>query len=371
MRPSGSIKIPDQRVKKVAIEAGSSVSRRLGFMKNIGYAGLSIVLSLAFAAPGMSQQPSAAETACNGKYTKYYGAQKDMQLFNDFVNDATCKDSMYREGAFQLMAQGLIQAMNWKGAMDLSDRMFKDFPTASANGKHFVYSQGLTGASQVGDADKMIDHGERVLSVKADDLNAMLIVAVTIPDKLSTDAAAKDKDKLMDRAVELAKKLLAAMKPGPVDDKTWNLQVQGPAHGVIGFVHLQREKFKEAEDEYDQAVKINPKDQMSWYRYGLAATKITIAAQKLIQPAYDKLNNNRTPGPERDAAIAEKDAIDKDFVEKRTKAIEIFVSAVALPDPAIAKAAKTSLDSLWMAANNNTLNGLDDAITARKAELSK
>ena len=342
-------------------------------MKNIGYAGLSIVLSLAFAAPALSQQPqpSAAETACNGKYTKFYGAQKDMTLFNDFVNDPTCKDSMYREGAFQLMAQGLVQAMNWKGAVDLSDRMFKDFPTASATGKHYVYTQGLTGASQLGDVDKMIDHGERVLTIKADDLNAMLIVATTIPDKLSTDAAAKDKEKLMDRAVELAKKLLAATKPAPVDEKTWNLQVQGPAHGVIGFVQLQKEKFEDAEAEYDQAVKINPKDQMSWYRYGLAATKIAIAAQKLIQPAYDEVNNNRTPGPERDAAIAKRDAVVKDFNEKSAKAIDIFVSAVALPDAAIAKAARTSLESLWKAANNNTLDGLEDAIAKRKAELNK
>jgi len=340
-------------------------------MKNIGYAGLSILLSLAFATPGMSQQPSAAETACNGKYTKYYGAQSDAAAFTAFVDDPTCKDSMYREGAFQLMAKSLVETMKWKPAMDLSDKMAKEFPNASATGKYYVYSQGLTGAGQVGDLDKMIEHGERVLTIKADDLNAMLIVATAIPDKLSSDAAAKDKEKLLDRAEELAKKLIAATKPAPVDEKTWQLSVIGPAHGVIGFVQLQRNKFDDAEAEYDQAVKINPKDQMSWYRYGLAATKIAIAAQTQIQPAYDEVNNNRTPGPERDAAIAKRDAIEKDFTEKRTKAIEIFTSAVALPDANIAKAARTSLESLWAAANDKKLDGLDDAIAKRKAELSK
>ena len=41
-------------------------------MKKIGYAGLSMVLCLAFALPVLSQQPSAAEVACNAKYGKYY-----------------------------------------------------------------------------------------------------------------------------------------------------------------------------------------------------------------------------------------------------------------------------------------------------------
>jgi tetratricopeptide (TPR) repeat protein len=327
------------------------------------------LLSLAFAAPGMSQQPSPAETACNGKYTKYYAAQKDMALFNDFVNDANCKDSMYRVGAFQLMAQSLVQAMNWKGAMDLSDRMFKDFPTATAEGKHFVYSQGLTAASQVGDLDKMIEHGERVLSVKPDDLNAMLIVATTIPDKLSTPPESKDKDKLLDRAMELAKKLLAATKPAPVDEKTWQLSVQGPAHAVIGFVHLQRNMFDDAELAFDQAVKINPKDQMSWYRNGLAATKIAMPVQALIKPAYDEINNNRTPGPERDAAIAKRDAIEKDFAEKASKGVTVLLPAVALSDPNIAKAARSTLESLWKATHDGKLDGLDEAIAAKKAEL--
>ena len=336
-------------------------------MKNTGYAGLSILLSLAFATPGMSQ--SAAETACNQKYTKYYTTQNDAAAFTAFVDDPTCKDSMYREGAFQLMAKSNVDAMKWKAAADLSDKMAKDLPNASANAKSYVYSQGLVGAGQLGDLDKMIEHGERAMSVKADDLNAMLIVATAIPDKLSADAAAKDKEKLLDRAVELAKKLIATTKPAQVDDKVWQTSVIGPAHGVIGFVNLQRDKFEEAEAEYDQAVKSNPKDQMSWYRSGLAATKIAVAAQKLIEPAYAEVNNNRTPGPERDAAVAKRDAIEKDFTEKATKGIEILVSAVALPDANISKAARTSLESLWKATHENKLDGLDDAIAKRKAEL--
>src|SRR6185436_19710500 len=120
-------------------------------MKNTGYAGLSILLSLAFATPGMSQQaqPSAAETACNGKYTAYYTTQADAAKFTAFVDDPTCKDSMYREGAFQLMAKSNVDGMKWKAAVDLSDKMAKDLPNASASAKTYVYSQGLIAAGQL------------------------------------------------------------------------------------------------------------------------------------------------------------------------------------------------------------------------------
>ena len=151
----------------------------------------------------------------------------------------------------------------------------------------------------------------------------------------------------------------------------WQAAAIAPAHGVIGFVYLQKAQYEEAEAEFDQTVKINPKDQVAWYRYGLAATKRTVAAQNLIKPAYDKVNLNTTLGPERDAAVAERNAIEKDFEEKRDKAIDILISAVALPDPNISKAARTTLESLYNPLHNNTNEGLDDKIAARKAELNK
>jgi len=347
-------------------------------MKKLGYAGLSSLLCLAFSLPVLGQQPAAgaaaaapaADEACNAKYRSYYAAQSDMKLFDDYVNDPKCKESIYRNSAFQLMAKALSDAMKWKDMMTIATRYEKEVPAAAkTDGGLYITSQGLTAASQVGDAAKMIEFGEKVLVISPNDLNAILVVATTIPvSNLPTDPAALDK--AMNRAMELAKKLLAMTRPEGVDDKVWQLQVLGPAHGVVGVVYLQKTQYPEAAAEFEQAVKINPKDQLSWYRYGISLTKITIAAQALIGPAIDEINNNRTPGPERDAAIAKRDAIQTDYDDKRDKTIDIMLSAVALPDAAITKAAKATLDSLWMPAHDNTLNGLDDAIAKRKAELN-
>lgn len=336
-------------------------------MKKIGYAGLSMVLSLAFALPVLSQQPPAAQAACDGKYRSYYGAQGDMKLFDDFINDPACKDSKYRNDAFTVMRTSLITAKNWKGVMDLANRYEKEVPDATKESKIYSMSQGMSAAGQAGDVAKLIEFGDRVIALDPENVNALLIVSTTISLNPPSDAAAMDK--ALAKALDYAKKLVSMARPTQIAENTWRTAALGPAHGVIGFVYLQKAQYEEAEAEFDQTVKINPKDQLAWYRYGLAATKITIAAQGLIAPAYDEVNKNTTLGPERDAAVAKRDAVEKDFEEKRDKAIEILISAVALPDANITKAARVTLESLYNPKHNNTNAGLDELIEKRKAEL--
>jgi tetratricopeptide (TPR) repeat protein len=338
-------------------------------MKRLGCAGLSTVLCLSFALPGLAQQPTPVDVACNAKYGAYYNKPGDAQLFDAFVSDATCKENQYRSGAFSLMHKALTDAKNWKGVMDLAVRFEKDIPNAPVLSKLFFLNQAMGAAAQAGDPVKVIEFGEKVLELDPANINALLILSTTISLNLPTEPAAMEK--ALAKALDYAKRLLASAKPPGLDDKQWQTVAMGPAHGVIGFVYLNKAQFEEAEAEFDQAVKINPKDQLAWYRYGLAATKRTIAAQNLIKPAYDKVNSNTTLGPERDAAVAERNAIEKDFEEKRDKAIDILISAVALPDTNIAKAARTTLESLYNPLHNNTNEGLDEKVAARKIELSK
>ena len=338
-------------------------------MKRLGYAGLSTVLCLSFALPGLAQQPSPVELACNAKYGKYYADQKSMPLFDEFVNDATCKENQYRSGAFSLMNTSMNAAKNWKGVMELAIRFEKDIPNAPVQSKLFFLNQAMSAAAQANDPIKVMEFGDKVLELDPTYINALLIVSTTIALNMPTEPAAIEK--ALAKAMDYAKKLLASTRPPSLEDKMWQAAAIAPAHGVIGFVYLQKAQYEEAEAEFDQTVKINPKDQVAWYRYGLAATKRTVAAQNLIKPAYDKVNLNTTLGPERDAAVAERNAIEKDFEEKRDKAIDILISAVALPDPNISKAARTTLESLYNPLHNNTNEGLDDKIAARKAELNK
>ena len=84
----------------------------------------------------------------------------------------------------------------------------------------------------------------------------------------------------LNRSMELAKKLLAMPrsrtrideKPGKL--RCWDRRTESSDSSIC-----RKSSIEEAEANSIQTVKINPKDQMAWYRYGLAATKITIAAQ--------------------------------------------------------------------------------------------
>src|ERR1044072_1967934 len=152
-------------------------------MKNIGFAGLSALTCLAFALPVFGQaaaQPPAAEVACNAKYTKYYGAQDNLTFFDDFVKDPTCKDSMYRESAFQLIMGKLIAGGKFKEASEIANRFGTEIPKPTDVGKKYILGNGLVAASQLGDADKIIDAGEKVLANDPNDLNALMAVAFTL-----------------------------------------------------------------------------------------------------------------------------------------------------------------------------------------------
>jgi tetratricopeptide (TPR) repeat protein len=335
-------------------------------MKKLGIAGFSTLFCLASAMPVMAQaQPSATEVACNNKARALYAKPDDMKLFDDFVNDPTCKDSMYREPAYSQLMQKLVPAMKWKEVYDLSIRYEREVPNPNAGTKKYMISSGMTAGSGLGDLDKILEMGEKILVIDPMDLNAIVFVSNSLPDKYLklTDQAAKDKN--LNRAQELAKQLLAMKRPEQLPEQTWQQSVVGPAHAVLGFVALQRLQYPEASGEYQQAVKINPKDQMSWFRDGTARVYIASAAQKPLKDLYDAVNAITVAGPERDAAIEKRDAAVKEYTEKRDAAMEPLATAAAMGGP-VGSAAKTQLESLWKPPHNDTTEGMDEFIAKHK-----
>jgi len=340
-------------------------------MKKLGIAGFSTLFCLASAVPVLAQaaqaQPSPAQLACDNKVRASMAKPDDMKLFDDFINDATCKDSMYREPVFVKTIQQLVATQKWKEVYELAGRYEKEVTNKTDQTKKFFAANGLTAASQLGDLDKVLEAGEKVLAIDPNDLNALVIVSNALPGKYVTltDQAAKDKN--LNRADELAKKLLAMKKPEGLTDQVWQQSVIGPAHGVVGFVALQRMQYEGASAEFVQAVKINPKDQMSWFRDGTARVYIASAAQKPIAGLFAKANAITVAGPEREAADQERDAAVKEYTEKRDAAMEPLATAAAMGGP-VGSAAKTQLESLWKPLHDGTTAGLDEFIAMHKIQ---
>jgi len=334
-------------------------------MKRLGFASLSALFCLASATSVFAQaQPSASEK-CNEKVRLSMAKPEDMKLFDDFINDSTCKDSMYRETVFNTTFQKYIAAMKWKEVYDLANRYEKEVNPKTDQLKKFFAQYGLTAASQLGDLNMILDMGEKVLVIDPTDLNALVILIGALPEKYPTltDQAAKDKN--LARSEELAKKILGMKMPDGLTDPVWQQSVIGPAHAVLGFVALQRQQYPDASGEYEKAVKINPKDQVSWFRGGLARIFIATAAQKPLKDLYDNANAITTPGPERDAADQKRDAGVKEYTDKRDLAMDWLATATAMGGP-VGDAAKKQLELLWKPAHNDTTEGMDDFIAKHK-----
>src|SRR5436190_10349898 len=149
-------------------------------MRKLRYAGYSAIICLASALPVMAQ---AKEDSCNAKVRASMAAPEDMKLFNDFMNDPACKDSMYREAVFSTTFQKFLAGQKWKDVYELVGRYEKEVPTKTEQTKKFVIANGLTAASQLGDMDKILESGDKVLALDPNDINALVIVSNTLPEK--------------------------------------------------------------------------------------------------------------------------------------------------------------------------------------------
>jgi hypothetical protein len=153
---------------------------------------------------------------------------KDVSLFDAFVNDPTCKDNQYRNGAFSLLLKSYMDSKNWKGVMDVANRYEKDIPTAPKESKVYFLSQAMTAAAQASDAAKVIEFGERVIGIDPDNLNALLIVTTTIPLNLPPIPLQWKSPwpKLWNMPRSWCR-----TRPDQIPDATWQTAVQGPAYG--------------------------------------------------------------------------------------------------------------------------------------------
>ena len=69
-----------------------------------------------------------------------------------------------------------------------------------------------------------------------------------------------------------------------------------------------------------------------------------------------------------DELAATRSALDADFRAKRDLAIDSFARAVAIAGP-VKDAARAQLDRLWKQKNDNSVDGLEAFIAAKKAEI--
>ena len=340
-------------------------------MNRIAYLGFSLLMILTAAIPILAQAPT--EPPDVTAYRTLYGEKdpaKQAELSEKFLAEtaAAFKDSMYRENTFSIMFRNYLQLQRWDKVLDAAEKMNQTVPNARPQVKVTTNTQAMAVAQQTNNVPKTLEFGEKVLALDANNLNALITLAPVLVARLPEEPSAKDA--ALAKAMEYAKKALAQSKPANVPDAQWT-GVQSQMHSTIGFVHLNKLQYPEAIVEYEIALKADPKDAVDQWRLGLAYQGLARTAQGPVVEAYNKWNDARVAKADQaviDDLDAQRISLEKAFKEKRDKAIDTLAKAVALGG-AVAPLARPTLETLYKSSHEGSLEGLDNLIAEKKAEL--
>jgi len=329
-------------------------------MKRIGIIGLFLVLSLWLAIPAWSQRgENNAYQAIQDERTP----QRRIQLIEEFLNDY--KNSAYRPDLDVELMNLYVGNRDWAKILLRAESFRLEVPTADAISRSAVYTRAMLAATQVNNMDKTTEFGERVLTADPNNLSALLTLSSNTVARLPQDAAARDA--AINKALDYAKRVQAVPRPTTLSEDEWQ-RSQGRAHSTVGLIQFTKGQFAEAATEYSQALKVNPKDPDGQYRIGVAYFNLILTAIPVVQATMKAVNDAsaaKADSKQLDELVAKREAAAADMLEKRDLAIESLARAVALG----AAPARTQLETLYKNKTGGSLDGLDQLISQKKAEL--
>ena len=351
-------------------------------MRRTGYLGVSLSLILVFALfalPGFGQaaqakQPQAKTQAEYNAYKAVYDEQnpaKKAELGEKFLTDF--KESDFIANTYTIIVGAYTRAQNWAKVMDAADRAAAS-PVADDKLKAFAYANAMIAAQNLNNVDKVISYGEKVLAIDPNDLNTLITLSAVIPTKLPADEAGKKA--ALDKASGLATKALAGIEPmlAKADEKTKPqlVQIQGNLHATLGLIAYNRPEYQKSIQEYETAVKSNPKDDVAHFYMALDYQALAAQASRDYQAAIKAENEAKAAKadqPTIDDLAAKRSGLEGDIRNARDKAIDEFAIAAAIGGP-VAAQAKDALTKLWTAKNDST-NGLEEFIAQKKQQLGQ
>ena len=278
-----------------------------------------------------------------------------------------------------MMIGAYAKAQNWTKVMDAADRAAA-YPKADARLKGFAFGNAMVAAQQVNVFEKIVEYGDKLLSVDPNDLNAMITLSSMIPERLPTDEAAKKA--ALDKANGLANKAMTGVtqlfsqpKPAQFSDSDWNKQkneLEGNLHATLGFIALNNREYPKAVEHYETALKSIPKDGIAHFRLGLAYQFLTSDASKAVVTAIKAENDAKASHADQvqiDELVAARQGIEQDLNDKRDKAIDQLATAVAIGG-VVQQPARDALTKLYQSKTaDGSTAGLEELIAQKKSSL--
>jgi tetratricopeptide (TPR) repeat protein len=348
-------------------------------MRRNGYLGLSLFLLFALvvsALPGFGQdkQPQLKTRPEYDGYVAIFNEKdpaKKAALGEKFI--AEFKESEGIPNAHTMTIGAYAAAKNWAKVIEFADRAVA-LPNADNKLKAYAYANAMVAAQNLNDVDKVINYGEKVLTVQPDDLNALVTLSAAIPVKLPTNDAAKKA--ALDKAEGYATKALAGVQgmvaKADAATKSQLVQIEGNLYATRGLIANNRMDYNKSIQEYEQALQRTPKDDVAHFYLGADYQALGAQASKDYTAALKAENDAKAARAEQpviDELAAKRGGMEDDIRKYRDKAIDEYAIATALGGPVSAQA-KEALTRLWTAKNDNT-NGLEEFIAQKKSQLSQ
>jgi len=349
-------------------------------MKKTSYLGLSVLLIVALAATAWSQaaqQPRARSTAEYEAYVGFFNEKdfpKKAALGEKFLMDF--KETEFLKDTYIGLMRAYLGAKNCPKVMELSDR-YAGLATATPDLKVGFYSEALNCAQETGDITKIVNYGEKILAIEANNLNALLVLATNIPEQLPTAEAAKTT--ALAKAEGYANKAIAGLtalgKPQGMADADWNKQkggLLGQLHGALGLIHLTRLDYEKAVPSFLESIKNAPKEWVPRYRLGLSYHQQTPKLSQSMLEAIEAENKAKRENADRvtlDDLAARSEGLASAIRDLRDKAIDQLATSVAIGG-ATAQPARDQLERIYKAKNNDSLDGLEALINEKKAQIA-
>jgi len=158
--------------------------------------------------------------------------------------------------------------------LDKTSPQFQSFMSQSEQRILALYQSIIQAYSQLNDAAKTMEWGEKALGFKPDDLNTLVMLSNVMAERPPTNDA--EKQKQMQRAEELANDALTqlpvflASPEGSKLPAAAQAELTAQLHYTLGLIYLHEKKLGPSEQEFLTSIKSKSNDPISYYRLGFA-----------------------------------------------------------------------------------------------------
>ena len=311
---------------------------------------VSLVLGVAFAIPAL---PQGGENNDWTAIQDQRDGHRRMELLDAFIKKYP--SSGRRPDADFMLIDLYSGNKDYQKIIQLSEDYRQRPPSGDPAAKTKIFFSAMFAAASLNDVKRTSEYGEEALRADPNNFAVLsFMAAANLPNP--------------QKAMEYAQKALTLPKPPTMQPEAYATNI-GRLHGIVAVPLFGEGKFKEAREHLEFAIKANPKDQATHYRYGYATISMMTAAAGTAREANDSylkaMADKKTE--EAEAAKQKMENASKEALELRDVALESMARALAVGGQ-LTPQAKQLFDNLYQN-KNRSLDGADQLIAQKKAEL--